>query len=82
MPILGAMGTIVFLTIPGLVILLVLVSAIELIRAKVAGRKPRGIANVGMNTMDLIFRPGSENKIQYIQSKKIKRKTDGDMEKK
>lgn len=72
------MSTLFSLSLPGLVVILALLGAYEMLHAKATGRRPRGVANIGFNVMDLAFRPGSEHKIVEVESQKIKRQTIGD----
>lgn len=64
------------LTLPGLVIVIIALGVIQLVQARISGRKRPGSATAGINLLDVILKPGSEHRILEQESMKIKRNED------
>lgn len=64
------------LTLPGLVIVIMALGIIQLVRAKISGKRRPGSATAGINLLDVVLKPGSEYRILEQESMKIKRNED------
>lgn len=61
------------LSLPGLVVLIIALGAVQLVRAKTSGKKRPGSATSGIDLLDVILKPGSEHRLLEQESMKIKR---------
>lgn len=71
------MELIFLLTLPGLVILIIILGVIRLVRAKITGKPRPGSASTGLDMLDTLLRPGSEHRHQEIEQKRIIREEQG-----
>lgn len=60
------------LSLPGLVIVIIILGVFQLLRAKRTGKKRPGAASVGVNLLDVVLKPGSEHRIIEQEEKKMK----------
>jgi hypothetical protein len=68
------------LTLPAAVILITVIGAIRLIRAKASGKPRPGSASIGFDMLDTILRPGSEHRIIEVEKQKVIRDDQGNEE--
>lgn len=61
------------LSLPGLVIVIIALGVLQLVRAKITGKRRPGSASVGIDLLDTVLKPGSEHRILEQESMKIKR---------
>ena len=64
------------LSLPGLVIVIIGLGVLQLVRARISGRRRPGSATAGINLLDVVLKPGSEHRILEQESMKIKRNAD------
>lgn len=64
------------LSLPGLVVVIISLGVLQLVRAKISGRRRPGSATAGINLLDIALKPGSEHRIMERESMKIKRNED------
>jgi len=60
------------LSLPGLVIVIIMLGVFQLLRAKLTGKKRPGAASAGVNLLDVILKPGSEHRIIEQEEKKMR----------
>ena len=59
-------------SLPGLVIVIIILGVFQLLRAKRTGKKRPGAASAGVNLLDLVLKPGSEHRIIEREEKKMR----------
>ena len=60
------------LSLPGLVIVIIVLGVFQLLRSKRTGKRRPGSASAGMNLLDVILKPGSEHRIIEQEEKKMR----------
>ena len=60
------------LSLPGLVIVIIVLGGIQLLRAKRTGKKRPGAASAGVNLLDTVLKPGSEHRIIEQEEQKMR----------
>ncbi len=60
------------LSLPGLVIVIIILGIFQLLRAKKTGKKRPGAASAGVNLLDLVLKPGSEHRIIEQEEEKMR----------
>lgn len=66
------MSVLFALSLPGLVIVIIILGVYQLVSSKISGKKRPGAATAGFNLLDVVLKPGSEHRISEQESKKIK----------
>jgi len=61
------------LSLPGLVIVIIILGVIQLIRSKGSGERRPSSASAGIDLLDVVLKPGSEHRIAEQESKQIMR---------
>ena len=61
------------LSLPGLVIVIIALGVLQLMRAKISGKRRPGSATAGINLLDVVLKPGSEHRILEQESIRLKR---------
>jgi hypothetical protein len=69
------------LTLPAAVILITVIGAVRLIRAKALGKPRPSSASIGFDMLDTILRPGSEHRIVEVEKERAIRDELGNEEK-
>jgi hypothetical protein len=69
------------LTLPAAVILITVIGAVRLIRAKASGRPRPSSASIGLDMLDTVLRPGSEHRIIEVEKQRVIRDDQGNEEK-
>lgn len=72
------MELVFLLTLPGLVILIIVVGVIRMVHARVTGRPRPGSGSIGIDMLDTLLRPGSEHRLEETEQKRIIRQDQGD----
>ncbi len=60
------------LSLPGLVVVIIILGVIQLVRSKNSGKKRPGTASAGINLLDVVLKPGSEHRILEQEQEKMR----------
>lgn len=60
------------LSLPGLVVVIIILGVFQLLRAKKSGKKRPGAASAGVNLLDVVLKPGSEYRLIEQEEKKMR----------
>jgi len=66
------------LSLPGLVVILILVGVFQLATARVKGKKRPSSASIGIDLLDTILKPGSEHRLHEKESIQLLRDEEGE----
>ena len=67
------MTTLFALSLPGLVVILILIGVYQLASSRIRGTKRPGAGSVGLELLDTVLKPGSEHRIQEKESQRLLR---------
>jgi len=64
------------LSLPGLVVILIVLGVLQLAISRIRGTKRPGAASMGLELLDTVLKPGSEHRINEKESRRLSRDED------